>query len=233
MGNNAFTMTTFGDRLKQRAAQLEISDAEVSRRAGLSPRRYSNYTTDNREPDLKTLVTLVRALDTSADALLGLRDWDGLPSIPAEEVAEDFARVSEVDVHASAGGGAVVLRDKDGGASWGFPEPWIRAEVNASPMDLRIVTIEGDSGISDPPKPDDLQPGDKVVVNLGDTRPSPPGKFIVDDGMALVAKQVEYIPGSDPPTIRLTSRNDRYAPYERTLDEARIVGRIVGRWQRL
>lgn len=57
---------------------------------------------------------------------------------------------------------------------------------------------------------------------------NPPGIFVLDDGMGLVAKRLEHIPNSDPPAVRVISDNGFYSPYERTADEIHIVGRI--RW---
>jgi hypothetical protein len=59
-------------------------------------------------------------------------------------------------------------------------------------------------------------------------RLSPPGIFVLDDGMGLVAKRLEHIPNSDPPAVRVISDNPLYPAYERTADEIRIIGRI--RW---
>jgi phage repressor protein C with HTH and peptisase S24 domain len=77
-----------------------------------------------------------------------------------------------------------------------------------------------------------LNPGEKVIVNPADKVPSPPGFFVVWDGLALVLKRVEYVPHSDPPRVRISSDNPRYQPYERTLEEAYIQGRVIGSWQR-
>jgi len=55
----------------------------------------------------------------------------------------------------------------------------------------------------------------------------------VHDGIALVAKRLEFIEGSDLPCVRIRSDNQAYDSYERTVDEIRIAGRIVARWQRL
>ena len=148
------------------------------------------------------------------------------------ELPLGVAHIREVDVQASAGGGAVVDYENDG-SLWMFPEAWVRAELSAKPQDLRIVTIEGDSMVSDPIKATDLDPGDKVIVNVFDNRPTPPGIFLVHDGLGLVAKRVHFLPLSDPPTIKIISNNKLYKPYERTLEEANVVGRIVSRLQRL
>ena len=65
-------MDTFALNLKRRAEQLGISNAEVARRAGLSDRRYGNYVSGVREPDLSTLVRIADALGISVDELLGV-----------------------------------------------------------------------------------------------------------------------------------------------------------------
>jgi phage repressor protein C with HTH and peptisase S24 domain len=136
------------------------------------------------------------------------------------------AKIIEMDVRASAGAGSVVEYE-DETHSWGFPEQWIRAELDAQPANLYIITIAGDS------MPGVLEPGDKAIINIADRQPTPPGTFIIHDGLGLVAKRVEHIDHSDPPTIRITSTNPVYEPYERTLEEAHIMGRVVARWERL
>lgn len=47
-----------------------MSNAEVARRAGLTERRYGNYITGRREPDLATLVRIATVLESSPNALL-------------------------------------------------------------------------------------------------------------------------------------------------------------------
>lgn len=64
-------MDSFAGNLRKRAAELGISNAEVARRAGLTERRYGNYVSGRREPDLATLVRIARVLETTPNALLG------------------------------------------------------------------------------------------------------------------------------------------------------------------
>jgi transcriptional regulator with XRE-family HTH domain len=63
-------MDLFAKRLKERGRQLELSDAEVARRAGLSERRYGHYVRGIREPDFATMLRICRVLDVTPDALL-------------------------------------------------------------------------------------------------------------------------------------------------------------------
>lgn len=64
-------MEAFTANLRKRAAELGISNAEAGRRIGLSERRYTNYVSGAREPDLATLVRIAQVLQTTPDALLG------------------------------------------------------------------------------------------------------------------------------------------------------------------
>lgn len=67
-------MDLFAENLRKRAVELGISHAEVARRAGLSERRYGNYVSGRREPDLATLVRIARVLETTPNVLLGFND---------------------------------------------------------------------------------------------------------------------------------------------------------------
>jgi phage repressor protein C with HTH and peptisase S24 domain len=73
-----------------------------------------------------------------------------------------------------------------------------------------------------------LVDGDIVLVDTARKIPTPPGIFVLHDGMGLVAKRLEHIPQSDPPRVRIISDNSFYQPYECTADEVNIIGRI--RW---
>jgi len=63
-------MEPFASNLRRRNDELGISLAEAARRAGLSERRFGNYATGRREPDLATLVRIATSLGTTPDHLL-------------------------------------------------------------------------------------------------------------------------------------------------------------------
>jgi transcriptional regulator with XRE-family HTH domain len=69
-------MKIFAQRLKERAKMLGLADAEVARRAGLSERRYGNYVSGIREPDLYILTKIATALSTTPNHLLGFEAHD-------------------------------------------------------------------------------------------------------------------------------------------------------------
>ena len=60
-----------GERLRARARELQLTDAEVARRLGLAQSRYAHYVSGTRAPDYRTLARICRTLLTSPDHLLG------------------------------------------------------------------------------------------------------------------------------------------------------------------
>lgn len=63
-------MEAFATNLRKWAEELGLSNAEVARRAGLSERRYGNYVTGRREPDLATLVRIADVLGVTPNEIL-------------------------------------------------------------------------------------------------------------------------------------------------------------------
>lgn len=121
------------------------------------------------------------------------------------------------------GGGAVVAKDHDTtGRAYHFRRPWIKGSFKAGPSQLRIMHVVGDSRA--PTLPD----GDIVLVDMTRRVPNPPGIFVLDDGMRLVAKRLEHVPNSDPPAVRVISDNGFYSPCECSAEEIHIIGR--NRW---
>lgn len=183
------------------------------------------------EPGAAKLKKLAKALGVSADYLLEAAGDDTMPSRTPPMI-----EVEELDVRGGAGGDGAVSSEivVDGGnlmekitpvSHWRVPAQMAQPVTNAAPAHLKIITIVGNSMIPD------FTPGQKVLVDTTDIRPSPPGVFVVWDGLSLVVKLIEYLPFSDPPAVRIMSKNADFAPYERTLDEAYIQGRVVGCWQ--
>lgn len=63
-------MEHFPENLRRRAGELGLPNAEVARRAGLTERRYGNYVTGSRQPDLASLVRIAVVLETTVDELV-------------------------------------------------------------------------------------------------------------------------------------------------------------------
>lgn len=136
----------------------------------------------------------------------------------------DTIGIDELDVRASAGAGALHEVEQVR-ATWQLPRDLLRSYSSSPAEHIKIATIIGDS--MEPT----LMAATKVMIDTQDKRPSPPGIFYVWDGVGLVCKRVEIVPGTDPLRVRLISDNTRYTAYEINLEDAQIQGRVMGRWQ--
>ena len=121
----------------------------------------------------------------------------------------------------AAGGGSVPDEASGSRDSLAFPPALLRRITAAPAGGLKLLSISGDS------MSPTLEDGDLVMVDTQRRMPSPPGIFILDDGVGLVAKRVDAIPNSWPLALRLSSDNPAYSNYRRQVDEVHIVGRVV------
>jgi phage repressor protein C with HTH and peptisase S24 domain len=212
---------TLADRLKARCRQLGLNAGQLAQDAKVNRSFvYDIMRGRSLNPDLEKLTRIAAVLKADVNWLrLGAGNVQG-GEPPLED--ETFISIPSVKVSASMGGGRIVSGEVENGKPYHFQKSWIVHELRARPSDLRIMHVEGDSMMPT------LHSGDAVLVDMARKFPTPPGIFVLNDGMGLVAKRLEHIPNSDPPRLRIISDNTFYAPYERTIDEVNIVGRI--RW---
>lgn len=142
---------------------------------------------------------------------------------------------NESGVEVTTSGGVTIHEDAFRGDPWEMPASFLNTELKVSVSGATVVEVVGDSGYdpADPNAPGSLLPGDRVIIDTWDRRPSPPGPFAVFDGVGLVIKLVEIVQGHDPIRLRLASRNPSYPPYEVTVEESHIIGRVKGRITRM
>lgn len=178
---------------------------------------------------------------SAAWLLTGEGDWPKKAPRADHQIGRTI-EVPEQETRGGAGSGGIeaeLLEQSGNGISWaaelvrdtwGIPETFLRGALRIYAT-ARIVEVYGNSMYDpdNPGAPGSLFPGDRVIVDLGDRRPSPPGHFLVWDGVGIVVKMVDIVRGADPAKIRLSSRNPQYPPYEATEEEVRIIGRIRGR----
>lgn len=74
----------------------------------------------------------------------------------------------------------------------------------------------------------DFQGGDQILVDTRRKSLAQPGAFCLWDVDGHVVKYLERVQNSDPPRVRVVSKNtDLYPPVERLLDEISVVGKVV------
>ncbi len=229
------TVSAAAKQLKQLRQRAGLSIREVAQALGMEHgSSYQHYEDRFKRPYLPVelvmkLVPLFEAGGVEAGELYDLAGSGAaggrplMPAAPRGDAARSI-RIEELDVRASAGAGLIGENEKVI-AEWQVPSEVVRGYSTAPANEMRIITVMGDS--MEPT----LQPGQRVLVDTGDRKPSPPGVFVVWDGLGLVIKRVQMVPHSEPPRVKITSDNGKYEPYERTLDEAYIQGRVIGQWR--
>jgi len=226
-------------KLKQLRQRAGLSIRQVAQALGMEyGSSYQHYEDRFKKPLLPLelvlkLVPIFAPAGIDATELYALAGVDAAGERPVSTIATSPAkseaagrilRIPELDVRAAAGdglaGGGERIVDE-----WSLPSGMVRHYSTAPASDLRIITVMGDS--MEPT----LQPGQRILVDTGDRNPSPPGVFVVWDGLGLVVKRCQVVPHSAPPRVRITSDNPKYDAYERTLTEAYIQGRVIGQWR--
>ncbi len=61
------------ERLREELKRCGLTTVEIAKRVGVSPEMITQYTTTKKLPRLDTFTRLCRALDLSADEILGLK----------------------------------------------------------------------------------------------------------------------------------------------------------------
>lgn len=215
--------TTLADRLRARARQLGMNAREVAELARVNRSFvYDIMRGRSEHPNLEKLDKVAVVVKVDRNWLLhGRGQIEGEEPV-IEEETDAFVAIPSVEVTASMGGGRIVADEIENGEPYHFKSSWLTHRLRADPANLRIMHVQGDSMMPT------LHDGDVVLVDLSRALPTPPGIFVLFDGIGLVAKRLEHIPNSDPPRVRVISDNTFYTPYERTADEIKIIGRI--RW---
>lgn len=212
-------------------AALNLDPTTTATRAGLG----ESFVRDiirgkSKEPKRSGLAKVAKVLGCTVADLTGER-----PPAPSRRPVGDTVEINELDVHVAAGAGHAddaggLMAAHEASAVIGvhsYPADSFREAYGINPGRVRIIPVRGTS--MEP----ELWSGQRVMVDIEDKTPSPPGIFVVWDGLGLVLKYVEVIANSDPVRVRISSAHQAFKPYERNLEEAYINGRVIGVWKRM
>jgi hypothetical protein len=109
--------------------------------------------------------------------------------------------------------------------AWTIPAALLARRTKAAPEQVRVFEIQ-DSTMAP-----DFQPGEHVLVDLSDKKPSPPGVFLVSDGVGHILRHCEIVAQKQPLQVRLSANNRNYEAYSAALDKAGLIGRVIAKLQ--
>lgn len=130
------------------------------------------------------------------------------------EARETMVAVPYLMVAASAGRGAAVAAER-AIRQEAFAAPMLR-DAGVAPRNASIIDVSGDS------MQPTIVPGDRLVVDRGDTRLTRTGIFVVRRGDELLVKRVRR----EGAALLLLSDNADYAPIRCNAEEAAVIGRV-------
>lgn len=203
---------------------LNLNPFSLAKQAGMSRTAvYDILSGKSRHPRHDTLEKICSVLGCSLGELMAR---DGVTRASRTAVADArTAAVVEVDLRHVDG---VALQVPANGApvmqEWRLPKDLLRLHTTAEAQALRIITVQGDSMAPD------FRPGERVMVDLADRTPSPPGVFVVWDGFGFVLKRLEMVPYSAPARVRIVSSNRSYKTHELPAESLSVNGRVIGKW---
>lgn len=224
--------TRLAKEIERRLDALNLDPTTASRRAGLGESFVRDIVRgQSKEPKPSKLAKLAKVLGCTVADLTGQRS----PARSSAVQHGDTVAINELDVHVASGQGTAddaggLMAAHEASAVVGvhtYPSDSFREAYGINPGRVRIIPVRGTS--MEP----ELWSGQRVMVDIQDQIPSPPGIFVVWDGLGLVLKYVEVIANSDPVRVRISSAHKAFQPYERNLEEAYINGRVIGVWKRM
>jgi phage repressor protein C with HTH and peptisase S24 domain len=219
----------FGDRLRN-IIGME-SNRTFAKRCSISDGLLGAYIRGEKTPGMDKLVTIANAGGVSVDWLATGRG----PKSPRESRTSvgpepsGYIAIPLYDIRASAGHGAVNEPVSTAAAdALMFKEDWIRFELGATPANLFLVRVSGDS--MEPT----LRAGDVILIDRSASRPDREGIYLMRMGEMLLVKRLQALPGG---RIRVTSDNAAFEPWmleaDKQSEEVQIYGRVVWSGRRL
>jgi len=212
-------MNPIGRRLKAEMKKRGISSVELAKRADVKTSFiYDVISGKSGNPSTVKLARVAESLDISLGSLVGIDD-ESAHNTAIDPLASDenYVAVSRITVDSSDGVGKVITEQKS--EYYYFRKSWISEHLQADASNLRMLHISGDS--MEPT----LQHNDIVLVDTSRKIPSPPGVFVLFDGMGITGKRLEYV--GDQKMVRIISDNPQYSTYERSIEDTFIIGRVV------
>jgi phage repressor protein C with HTH and peptisase S24 domain len=210
------THTIISHRLKAEMQKQGINSSELARRSEvLTSFIYDVISGKSANPSTVKLARVARALGIGLNDLVSAPESNVVTFYPATET-QGYATIPPLSAQEGAHYGSLMSS-----GFFHFQKDWIRTQLHTSAEFLRIMLVSDDT--MEPT----LRRQDSVLVDISQTTPSPPGMFVVHDGVTAVIKRLEHTEEDGQGVVRVLSDNPRYSSYARSIEEIAILGRVV------
>lgn len=230
-----------GERLRLvRDSVLKEARSVTAEKLGVSLVSIQNYENGIREPSATFVVNFAKMAGVSLEWLL-LGEGQMLKQAASEVASgsgsdsghcvcldtlgnpvdlDEFVFIPRYNLKAAAGHGATTEGEKPM-FSMAFRRYWVENYLRATPTDLSVISVKGDSmeGV--------LNDRDVILLNTSDTQASS-GLYVLRVDGDLVVKRVQRLPGG---ILRVISANEAYATFDVDLNnppaDFGVIGRVV------
>lgn len=211
------------DRIDARRAELNLSDRQISLRAGQSQDLVRNWRR-----------ALAAGKDSGANAgslaavanVLGIRFDDIAPHLTTGQSTKagvgsgSFRQIGVYDIEVGAGDGtAVVVSQEQPMFEIGFPADMLRELTNAKNSELAVLKVRGDSMFPT------LSNGDMVLVDTTKRNLNYDGIFVLRYDDVLRVKRLDLNLATSKMIVK--SDNAAYEAFEVPAEDLNVIGRVI------
>jgi transcriptional regulator with XRE-family HTH domain len=213
--HEAHILSGFGERVFKSRMEIGMTQHTLAKHLDRNRSSVAQWERSKNIPDIHTIEDMATLLNTTPQWLaFGISDKP--QTVMPDPRALGYALVPEIRVGRTP-------EQWDTLQKWGLPYQFLTSELGCPDPDaLFMMTVESPI--------EDYQVGDRVIVDRSSTRPSPPGIFVMWDGLACVVAKVSVVPGANrSPTVKVENAN---GSFELSLDKTQLLGRVRGGFKR-
>lgn len=204
---------TVGSRIRGAREAAELTQQQLATNLGLSRAAVAQWEADVTSPSIARIYEAARFFQNVSAEFLAF----GVTGDPVVVIRgpEGTTKIREVTFGDAA-------TDQSVAAEWLMPETYVRSDLRIpSPESVIVWRVEGDTLAPS------YEHGDRVVVDTNSKRPSPPGVFLIWDGVGPCLANVNVVHAAGgKQSAKVSTGADSY---EVPIDKLSIIGRARGR----
>lgn len=197
----------------------KLSQSDVADRLLISRNAVSQWENGSNSPKSARLPELAKLYGVSFEWLATGRGEMHMTGIPDRGALVPAISVTVPEI--SLRDDSQIIR-----STYSFPAEGFRQIFGTEAEHARIMEVAGDN--MEPT----LYHGQKIMIDVEDRKPSPPGIFALWDGAGIVFNRIEHV-GEQAALVLIRSDNPRYLPRECPAVDLKLKGRVIGAWMRL